>query len=252
MMSHNFTLVNADTDSIMFCKEDQSPFTKEEQKQLLEEINNILPKLITFEDDGHFSRVLVVKSKNYVLGDGEKLKYKGSAFKSATKEKALGELLKKTVEALLFETDSPINIYHRYIKEAVNVKDISRWAVKKSITKKLLDGTRKNETKVLDAIGDDSVQEGDKIYLYSVIDGEIQDVKKGEPQFYKDGRPKMVENKILRRIEEFDGNYDYLHYVKRVYDTMSILKTVIDMEQIPKYHLSRNQHLLAEFKETHE
>lgn len=252
MKNNNFHFVLCDTDAVCFCKSDQTPFSEEEQEFLLDELNSLYPEYIKFEHDGFFPRIICVKAKNYVMYDGKKIEYKGSAFKSATKEKALGELLKKTVEALLFETDSPINIYHRYIKEAVNVKDISRWAVKKSITKKLLDGTRKNETKVLDAIGDDSVQEGDKIYLYSVIDGEIQDVKKGEPQFYKDGRPKMVENKVLRRIEEFDGNYDYLHYVKRVYDTMSILKTVIDMEQIPKYHLSRNQHLLAEFKETHE
>lgn len=248
MLNHDFILTNADTDSIMFCKKDQSPFTEDEQQKLLDEINNILPNLITFENDGHFSRVLIVKSKNYALYKGDEIKYKGSAFKSATKEKALGELLKLIVEALIHETDTPVNIYNRYIREAMNITDIKRWATKKSITKKLLNGTRKNETKVLDAIEGDSVQEGDKIYLYSAIDGEIQDVKKGEPQFYKDGRPKMVENKVLRQIDEFDGNYDCLHYVKRVYDTLNILKTVIDMEQIPKYHLSKNVHLLDGFK----
>lgn len=248
MSNYDFILTNCDTDSIMFCKKDQSGFTKDEQNDLINEINNLLPLFIKYENDGFYPRVVITKAKNYVLYDGNKIKYKGSAFKSSTKEKALGELLKKTIEALLFETDTPLNIYHQYIKEAMNIKDISRWVVKKSITKKLLNGTRKNETKVLDAIEGDSVQEGDKIYLYSAIDGEIQDVKKGEPQFYKDGRPKMVDNKILKQIDEFDGNYDHLHYVKRVYATISILKTVIDMEQIPKYHLSKNVHLLDGFK----
>jgi hypothetical protein len=89
--------------------------------------------------------------------DGNKLSYKGSAFKSATKEKALSDLLKEVIEALIFETDTPVNIYHKYIKEALNITDIKRWAVKKSITKKILEGTRKNETKVLDALDIDSL-----------------------------------------------------------------------------------------------
>jgi DNA polymerase elongation subunit (family B) len=246
MTTNNFHFVLCDTDAVCFCKEDGSPFSKEEQVSLLEQLNSIYPEYINFEHDGVFSRLLCVKAKNYVMYDGEELEYKGSAFKSATKEKALASLLKEVVEALIFETDTPVNIYHKYIKEALNITDMSRWVVKKSVTKKLLNGTRTNETKVLDAVDTDTIREGDKLYLYYAIDGEIQVIAKGEPQFYKDGRPKMTENKILKQLHEFDGNYDKLHYIKRVYDTVSILKTVINMEEIPKYHLGKNKDLLEE------
>jgi DNA polymerase elongation subunit (family B) len=249
MNKYNFTLVNCDTDSIMFCKQDQTIFTEEEQRNLIDEINRIMPESINYENDGFFSRVIIVKAKNYVMYNGEKLSYKGSAFKSATKEKALSDLLKEVIEALIFETDTPVNIYHKYIKEALNITDIKRWAVKKSITKKLLEGTRKNETKVLDALDIDSLREGDKVYLYNDIDGQIQDTKKGEPVFLKNGTPKMIDNHILREIGEFSGKYDELHYVERVYKTMNILKTVIDMETIPRYHLSKNQHLLEQLRD---
>lgn len=250
MKTHNFILSNCDTDSVMFCKEDQSVFTEEEQISLLKEINDLLPEYINFENDGFFPRVLIVKAKNYALYDSKKIKYKGSAFKSATKEPALAELLIKITEALIYENDSPVSIYHRYIEEAMNITDISRWAVKKSVTKKLLNGTRKNETKVLDAIDTENVQEGDKIYLYCTIDGQIQDVAKGQPVFYKNGEPKMIPNKVLKQVDEFDGNYDYLHYVKRIYDTVSILKTVVDMDQFTKYYSPKCVHLLEQFRRT--
>ena len=48
---HDFLLVNADTDSISVCKKDMSPFSKEEQKKLLEELNNQFPEHIKFEED---------------------------------------------------------------------------------------------------------------------------------------------------------------------------------------------------------
>lgn len=252
MNQYNYILTNCDTDSIMFCKKDQDVFTKDEQNALISEINSLLPEFIKYENDGFFPKVVITKAKNYVMYDGNKLSYKGSAFKSSTKEPALAALLKEVVEALIYDTDTPVNIYNRYIKEALNIKDISRWAVKKSITKKLLEGTRKNETKVLDAIDISSVREGDKIYLYNAIEGEIQASAKGELTFYKDGRPKMVPNRIVKTIDSFDGNYEIEHYVKRVYNTIAILAPVIDMEQIPKYHSSKYVEHLKSLRDKNE
>lgn len=250
MRTHNFILSNCDTDSVMFCKQDHSLFTEEEQQTLVNEINSLLPEFIKFENDGFFPRVIIVKAKNYALFNGTKISYKGSAFKSATKEPVLRELMNTLVECLIHNTDTPQNIYDRYIDEAMNIVDINRWAIKKSITKKLIAGTRKNETKVLDAIDIDSFREGDKVYLYCNIEGKIQDTAKGELVFYKDGSPKMIENRVLKLVDDFDGSYDIVHYVKRVYDTMSIFKNVIDMESIIKYHSSKSLHLLEKFRRT--
>lgn len=250
MNSYNFILNNADTDSIMVSKPDGSEFSADEQQKLLDELNSLFPENIKFEHDGYFKCVVVLKAKNYVLWDGKKIKTKGSAFKSSTKEPALAELLNTVVNSLIHNGEDYTDIYERYVSEAMDINEISRWCVKKSITKKLLNGTRKNETKVLDALDIDDLQEGDKVYLYNAIDGEVQDSAKGELVFYKDGRPKMIPNKVLKLSEEFDGNYNYLHYVKRVYDTISILKSVIDMDKITKYHLSKFQPLLDKYKKS--
>lgn len=249
MKNYDFIIGPVDTDSISFCKADQSTFSEEEIKSLLKELNDISPDFMVWEDDGLYKSCLTLKAKNYVLqtADGKK-KYKGSAFRDQKKEPALKQLMFDLVDCLLDNTDSPISIYHRYIEEAMNITDISRWAVKKSVTKKLLNGTRKNETKVLDAIDTENVQEGDKIYLFCIIDGQVQDVAKGQPVFYKSGEPKMVPNRVLKQIDEFEGNYDYLHYVKRIYDTVSILKTVVDMDQFTKYHSPKYVHLLEQFR----
>ena len=241
----DYVMVNADTDSISFRKADGSAFDKEEMDELIDEINECLPEMIEYEDDGYFDRVVIVKAKNYVLKSGEKIKYKGSSLTSPSKEKALTEMLHNIIEgSLIHENWDYTEIYQDYVKEAINIEDINRWTTKKSITETLLASERANETKVVDAIRGTDFQIGDKVFLYSVIDGMKQAEAKGEPVFLKSGKPKMVENKILRRAELFDGDYDKWHYAKRVYDTVKILENVIDMDQVVNYNLKKNRPLL--------
>jgi hypothetical protein len=57
----------------------------------------------------------------------------------------------------------------------------------------------------------------------------------------------MVENKILRCLDDFNGSYDKWHYVERVYKTIDILSQVIDMSKITKYHLKKNRNLLDQY-----
>lgn len=147
------------------------------------------------------------------------------------------------------KTEKLIKIYEEYVKEVLDIKDISRWCVKKSVTEKLYESSRANETKVVDAIGDKPVQIGDKIFLFNDIDGEIQKVVKGEPVFYKKtGLPNMIPNKVLKLKEDYDGSYDLEHYVDRVYKTVQILENIVDMERIPVYTSVKGKKLLEELK----
>jgi DNA polymerase elongation subunit (family B) len=243
MPRRDFKLVNLDTDSLSFCKADDSEFSEEEKEQLERELNQIM--YCNWEDDGEYSRVIVLKAKNYVLlAKGEKkLKIKGSSLTDSKKEPALLEMLEELVDSLVFNKNNALDVYKQYCKEALNISDIKRWAVKKSVTKKLLNGTRKNETKVLEALGKDA-REGDKVWVYNAIDGEVQKEVKGELQFYKDGRPKMEANHVLRNVDNFDGNYDKEHYLSRVYATVSILENVLDMEQFIDYSRPKNRGLI--------
>ena len=44
-------------------------------------VNKLFKDGISWEDDGYFKKLIVVKAKNYILFDGMKVKIKGQAFK---------------------------------------------------------------------------------------------------------------------------------------------------------------------------
>jgi len=217
---YNFNLINCDTDSIMVNKMNGESFSKEELTQLLNELNSLYPETIVFEDDGYFQSVVVLKAKNYITYDGSKIKIKGSGLRDTKREAALREMISKVIDCLLFEKTNLIDIYNQYIKEAMNVTDIKRWAAKKTITASVLDPQRTNEQKVLDALKDTEYSEGDKRWFF------------------------FMEDDSLCLVERFNGSYNKMRLVEKVYKTMSIFSSVIDMSQFPKYHLKKNQSLL--------
>ena len=244
----DFVMVNADTDSISFRHKNGDPIHKLDMEFLINDINEILPDRIEYEDDGYFDRIVVVKAKNYVLKSGDKIKFKGSSLTDSKKEPALIEMLHRVInESLIYETTNPVDIYYDYIKEVMNIEDISRWCTKKSVTATLLSSERANETKVVDALEGTDYSIGDKVFLYNKIEGMKQAIVKGEPVFLKKtGEPKMVENCILKLQQDFDGDYDKYHYVERVYKTFKILENVLDMNLFMKYNLKANRKLLEE------
>jgi len=246
--NHNFVISNADTDSISFCKPDGSSFTEQEQQTLIDEINEIMPNMIEFEHDGYFETVVVVKAKNYIMRDHSgNVKFKGSGFKDQKKEPALREMINRFIIDLMDNEGQNIkDIYNEYIKEAMNIQDISRWAVKKSISQKVLNPSRSNEQSILDAVKHKNPREGDKYFLYTALDGKRQKIAKGEPVFLKSGEPSMVDNNILKCVEDWSGDEHKIHYVKRVYMTLCILENLIDKEQYVKYHNVGNHKLLAQ------
>ena len=99
MDRHEYTLVNIDTDALSFCKQDMTPFTKEELNYIHEGINDIMYS--EWEDDGYYEKFLVIKAKNYVTVEDGKIKRKGSSLTDSKKEPALRNLLDDIVECIL-------------------------------------------------------------------------------------------------------------------------------------------------------
>lgn len=238
---NNLLIVNADTDSIMVTKPNGVPWSKQEREIFLNELNKQFPETIRWEDDGYFSKVIVLKSKNYVLLEEgkDKPKIKGSALKDQKKEKMLLQFIGDVINLLLDDKREPelIALYNSYIKQCYNVKSIAPWCKKATITSKILKckgheklsplhkqqrGIRKNETSVYDALKGKMVQEGDKIYVF----------------YDKEG------NLVLD--EHFTGEYNELKLVEKLYSTLKTFKNIIDIEQFPKYHLKKNGTLLKE------
>jgi len=223
---HNFQLVNCDTDSITVCKKDGSPFSDEEQDELLRELNSVFPSAIKWEDDGYFKTVIVVKAKNYVLWDGKKIKYKGSALKATMKEPALQEFIKSTLDIILNTLDTTemnnkiVALYKNYAKEVMNVQDITRWASKKTITDKILKNERSNEAKVRDALDGSDYVEGDKIFVY----------------FKEDGTLNLVEN--------FNNDHDKKKLLGKLYKTSNTFETIIPKELFTNYSLVKHYKII--------
>jgi len=241
-----YTLVNVDTDS--FSITNSQPVSGELFSSLLKELNSLYPDLIKWENDGIYEKVIVIRAKNYVLVKDGKVKFKGSAVTDQKKEPALTEMLETMIHSLLNDESAALpSIYRNYIREATNIQFINRWATKKTVTKSVLRPERLTEQKVLDAIQEtiekglvEGVQEGDKVWLYNAQDGMVQVMAKGVPQFYKDGRPKMKTNDILKDVRLWNKDDDKMHYVDRVYATLKILSNVIPMDQFIDYGKKSN------------
>lgn len=218
--THNFKLVNNDTDSISFCKPDMSPFSQEEQDALLNELNSFLPSNVKFDHDGYFPVFVVLKAKNYIMFDGVKLKIKGSALKSSKTELALKDFLNEMISAIVdnkSQEEMKI-IYDKYATEANAITDMKRWSSKKSITNKTYSSERANETKIKDAIEGTEYRIADKVYLY----------------FKQDGS--------LCLAEKFDGDYDKKKLLAKLFKTSLIFEKVLPIKQLfPNYALNKNK-----------
>lgn len=218
-----FKIVNADTDSIMFCKKDQSEFSKEEQIILIEEINNTYPEKIKFENDGNFKKVIVVKAKNYILWDGNKIKYKGSAIKAPGKELALREFTNEILDTILNDQTNYTEIYNKYVKEIMNISDIKRWCTRKTITSSVLNPQRTNEQKIFDTISGTDYAEGDRIYTY------------------------FKENDTIGLVENFNNDYNKDKILEKLYKTAMIFETILPIDELfLNYKLKRNKTKLEE------
>ena len=216
----DFSIVNADTDSISIS--DGSPLAKEDRDRLLADLNSLFPSTIHFEDDGYYQNVLVIKVKNYYLeSEDGKHTIKGSALKASMKEPALKEFIKEFIYRIVNKGDL-LELYYNYIREILELKDISRWCSKKTVTASVLDPERTNEQRVKDAIdeSEDLLQEGDKALVYFNLEGN------------------------LKLAEKWNNDHDPFKLLEKLWKTVSIFSTVIDIAPFTKYHLKRQRKLL--------
>ena len=224
-MSYNFKLIGYDTDAILFCKQDGALFSEEEQNLLIEDLNSLYGEYLNFSNDGYFTKTIMLKAKNYVMVENGKVKTKGSALKSSTKEIALKEFQNDILKAIIDETFNYEEIYTRYVKEALNVTDIKRWCSKKTITKKVLTPEATTQQKIFDCIQETDYVEGDKVYTY----------------FSKDGTLQLAEN--------FTGEYDEMVLVKKLHTTAKVFANILPTNELfPNLALKKAAPLLEKYK----
>lgn len=263
---YNFNLLNADTDSILVAKPDGAEFSEQEQAALIKELNSMFPEHINWDEDGYFESAIIIKAKNYVLKDASdgKIKIKGSGLKDSKKEPALKEFMNNMIIAMLNKRqDELVDIYKSYVKEALNVKDINRWCSKKTITEAITDckgytqsditskRLRKNETDVWDAVKDiEGLGQGDKVYLYPTI-LDIITIPGGISK--KTGKPLKDKTKEITGYKtnmSWNNDHNFEKLVERVYKTVDIFSTVLDMTKFIDYSTKKNKSALDEIERT--
>lgn len=206
----------------MICKENFAIFSEEEKDNLIKELNSLYSDEISWEDDGTYPKVIIAKAKNYILWDGKKLKIKGSAFKSSTRSIALKAFMNDVIQAILNDQTNYVEIYQKYVQEIMDSTkiDIKRWATKKTLTERVMESERTNESKVRDALEGSEYVESDKFYVYYKSDNS------------------------LSLVEKFDGDYNKIRLLKNLYDCSKVFETILDHKQFINYSLKKNQKLL--------
>ncbi len=222
----NYFLCNCDTDSIAIKKLDSSPFTKEERKTFIEQLNANYPKHIIFADDGFFPKFIVLKAKNYImLNEKGEVKLKGSSLKSSTLEPVLKQMLKEIIDSLLADKNDFTTIYHKYVRMASNITDIRPWCSKKSISEKTLKGDGTTQVKMRAAIEGTDYVEGDRVYMYFKSDDS------------------------LGIAETFDGDYNKEKMYEKVFKTTGRFwddTNILSKDLFPNYKLKKNKKALEE------
>lgn len=223
--SKKYFIVNADTDSISYASDSNCLQSEDVRKTNIKDLNSLFPPTIRFEDDGFFHKVIIFKAKNYVLYDGKKIKTKGSALKDSKKELALKDFQGRVIDALVFDKGTSYiqDIYNEYVKEITfGLKDIKQWCSKKTITDKIFNSERTNETKVKDAIVGADYKEGDKIWVY------------------------FKEDESLALLENYDGSYHKDKFYEKLYKASELFEAVLPENLFINYKLKKNKKLLEE------
>ena len=210
-----FDLVNGDTDGLKYAN------SKDGEKEL-EELNELFPDMIEWEDDGLYDGVIVLASKNYILNKDGELTIKGASLRNKNKESLLVSFQYEVIEYLLGGREE--DIVHRYDDHCAIIgtrADIpEEFSVKKNISAKLLASERKQEKDVRDALDEavergviESYEQGDRYHLYRTKDD------------------------TLRVVGLYDGDHSVRHYLKRLWATLNIFAPVFDIKRVTKYHL---------------
>lgn len=217
-------IANADTDSISFCFKDERDITIEIQDNLISQLNENYPQLIKWENDGYFKGMLVLKAKNYALYDGNKLILKGATLRASSKEIALKELSLRMVNKILGISEEIISVesmYSEYVNEIKNLTKIDRWAIRKTMSDKILKSERTTEKKLFSAVEGEQLTQGEMFFVY-------------------------YDNKDdLKLTKEFSGDHNENKMYEKAYSTIQAFSEVIDVSKCLNYKLKRNKEILS-------
>lgn len=209
---NNYYIINADTDGISFCRNDELFIDKKEKESILNSFKENFIEGIRWEEEDCYIKIISLKSKNYAFIDkNNNIIKKGSSLKSKGKEEKITQLIDEILKILfLSDKENVFNelliLYKKYIKEASNIKKIDKWCKKKVVTERTFN-TKNNS--LLKIISSQKFKEGDDFFY-----------------FYKDSNN-------LELLENFDGEYSDKKLKDKINKTFLIFEDVVDFSLFP-------------------
>ena len=193
-------LIEADTDGVLFSV--PASWTEADERRLIEEIGQTLPKGIHIEHDGRFARMYSYAEKNYALqGYDGAVRLVGGSFRSSKSER-YGEHFLRQAAPLLLAGDFPAlrELYLDTIAflraRHVPVEDVCTSVIlTKTADAYSRSGRSEEQYEVLLAAGRDDWRPGQRVRYYQAR-----------------GRRKKL-------LEHFEDDYDAEYYVRRLRET---------------------------------
>jgi DNA polymerase elongation subunit (family B) len=163
-----FVLAHADTDSITFCKKDQTPFSESERMAILKNLNSLFPSRIRWEPEKPIEKMLVVTKRAYAMQfeDGA-LVIKGNSLRGNQRPRAFKECVQLLVKSR-FEgnEEAAKDLKASYLNEIETLTDISRFAFRKRITSAVVSSERTFEKKLRLALFGSNYVHDDRVHFY--------------------------------------------------------------------------------------
>lgn len=234
----NYTIVNADTDSFMYSSGKRIPaeaFAKE-----IIDLNSIFPSQIEWEHDGQYEKVLVLKSKNYVLVEyGGKTITKGNSIKATMKEPALRKFISDVISHLL-DKRTEFEIARLYVSCVFKILQIGKttpideWCSKITVTKAILEKSKTRQARIRESLAGSNYKEADKAFIFFETKEKVCLLENFNGVFYEDAMFK----KLFSTAEIFDNVFNtdilinFAH--KRSKSLLQSLKSESDIDAVAK------------------
>lgn len=210
---NQLTLINADTDSISFCRKDEERISYVQQEEILNEFRKIFPQEIKWEIEEEYKKIMSLKSKNYVfVNNKDEIVKKGAILRSRNKENELQKIIDSIINTIFYSKDNNelnnklLILYKEKVANIKNIKDISNWCKKKVITEKTLNA--KGE-RFLKLINDNKLEQGDEIFYFNKNDNHLE------------------------LLENFDGEYSEKKLLEKLNQTFLIFDEIVDFTVFP-------------------
>jgi DNA polymerase elongation subunit (family B) len=213
------TVIEVDTDGLYLAP--QKKLTEEEERKLVEEVNETIPEGINLSYGGRYARMLSYKKKNYaLLTYDNKLIIKGSALISRSFENFALNFMRECIELILTDKLEMIpKIYHELRSDIVNLKidinDLARTEILHDTYEEYEQAVKSGKRQKSAAYELAYKYYGNKFYpgmkITYYITGDDPDVKVFENcelvDFYNPNFPNVNREYYLKKLEEYVSRF---------------------------------------------